>query len=477
MIVEKVTERKNVDKQLWKLLDVVERLGQWESLRSEHEKRRNEVTNQGNGPCARCGRRKGEYGVKKDENTKVKVVEAAHIKPAEEGGRGNPENLLPLCERGKTSLEKANGNTEQIGCHQLYDNEGLFSRDKILELRAIRRRERLRRRKQPRVQYRGLTFKDEAEREIERGHVQKARPLIDRLLVKAGDDRKKRIEALILKLRCERRSQRKEREDRKKQIEGTLDTEYAGFLREFRNTGRERNTLESVEYEIGMGRYFEIGDFMHASEIFRRYKRAPGNDGGWMINELQACVSDFEAACEQVGKGGRRVPLQEIRQICTQLEEVIGHLDDFLQQHPHCDKRKILNRWRVTARLHLSRMLASIGNRRCKGKLEEAVEIRNGENARSGWAWYTTALLLHTDGMCHQCTAPPAEALQILCIAARWIIFKKYKNYEYLDNILEALLALPRGKLRDFTEQDRKVVKQALNDLPKIRKIAEFNSD
>lgn len=475
MTAKKMGNRRNVDPRLEELLSTLEQLSQWEKLRSEHEQHRTEITNNGNGPCATCGRSKGEYEIRAKEETKVRVVAAAHIKPAEEGGRGNPANLLPLCERGQRSLEKAGGDSGKVGCHQLYDEEGFFRRDNIRKIQQAWQQGRVRKRNQPQVRQKEQTLKEKVEHNIERGQVgEKTLGEINQLLHKAGNDRVKRIEAFLLKLRCVRRSRRKDRVRELKRVQHDLDVEYAALLRDFRNTLRERNILESVEYEIGMVRHFDVAEFIQANEWFRRYKRAPGSDGGWMINELQACVADYETLREQTGleQNSSSRPmgvLGHVKQICGRMDSVVNSVDVFLADHPEAKKRKILSRWRVTARLHLVRMLAFARDRRCEQVLREAIEIRDSQDFKTGWAWYTTALMLHSEGECYRCLKRWSMALKTLSLGARWIILKKYKNYEYLDNVLSGLLVL-RQNVKDFSHREHEVIRRALRRLPEVRR-------
>jgi hypothetical protein len=80
----------------------------------------------------------------------------------------------------------------------------------------------------------------------------------------------------------------------------------------------------------------------------------------------------------------------------------------------------------------------------------EAQRIRDSQDATSGWAPYTVNLLLHAKGEAYRALGDHVKAVQTLSLAATRIILERYKDYEYLENVLDglvkALRARPRGK-------------------------------
>ena len=69
------------------------------------------------GTCAFCG----------DEDRPVKPLRVAHIQPVAEGGTDDLVNLLLLC-------DKPEGAAETMGCHQLFDLQGMPSRERARRL-------------------------------------------------------------------------------------------------------------------------------------------------------------------------------------------------------------------------------------------------------------------------------------------------------------------------------------------------------
>jgi hypothetical protein len=85
-------------------------------------------------------------------------------------------------------------------------------------------------------------------------------------------------------------------------------------------------------------------------------------------------------------------------------------------------------------------------------------------HAKTGWKSYTVVLLLHAKGESLRASRNYQEALKILSLATRKILTDKYKNYEYLDNVLEGLLKIP-NKYYPNGGQDRSNIEKIRKDL------------
>lgn len=422
------------------LRDIVESLSKFKKIRKMSPKILSLVMRNWNNCCAICGGKKSEMGIKQ--------LDGAHIIPVEEGGENFEGNLLPLCRREK-NIMKPEGNIDLVGCHQLYDNEGIWSRDEISGLKRIgpNIEHHLKR-----PQYRKPKDYKQIEFLISMRRTGQAREKINELLSNCTNSPLKRLELLILQLRCERRRRAMNREKNIRQIKDELAILYKCELERLSENNVER--LTHIEYENAMV-YFSERDFKKASEWLRKYKTHKSLSANkWLINEAQACVSDFE---EKRNKNDSLAVEEAIR--C--LEKILPKLDKFGLKNPH---EPILNTWRVAARLHLARMKAYMDDTNAMKLVQEAEKIRDCQDAKTGWKSYTAVLLLHAKGECYRTSGNYEKALQILSLAARKILTDKYKNYEYLDNVFEGLSKIPKEYYSN-QGQDRSKIEKIRKDL------------
>lgn len=438
-------------------------------LRNEHNAYAAYVTNCSKGPCAGCQRPRGSRS--RVEGSKIKAVFCAHVTPVEEGARGIPGNLLPLCERGSIYLHHLEDvHPETVGCHKLYDNEGYWSRDSLQDI-TIRwwggKKGRLKRPKTPEKKW---TAREGMEWLIDRGNYPKA----EKLLGSLENETKNRTEAFkanLLKLRLFRRSGDTELRKKIPETMSEIGRHYQDLRREYQRTrGKEqRQALESAEYEIAMGQHFPARCFKDAGRWLRRYKRrGKVFDAGRVVNETQALVADFEHL-----RYRNPLPTAKIRTLCRHLRKNLCYLDRFANK----SGKAWLNRWRVTARLHLARTLAAINDGAGRSWLDAAIRVRNSQTKADGWSWYTTSLLLHARAECLCCEARVgtvgwSKALQALALSGRWIITNKYKDYEYIENVLERLLQVPI----DGRNQTTSTMKATREALAKVRAFLGRNS-
>jgi hypothetical protein len=205
--------------------------------------------------CAICGKKKWP-------------LRAAHIVPAEEGGKHTCTNLIPLCERDFRNLAVAKGKINEVGCHDLFDKEGSWSRQKIRCLKNAGPKGNV---KLMRPVYKKCTSSFEAKkRDIEHliamRSVKNACDEINKLLINESSFQKI-FELLIIGLRCARRRRGK---IRKKEIIN-MNKKLGDLYQEIEARKLTTNMLEKIEYEKAMIAFAEK-NFKGASELFRRYK-------------------------------------------------------------------------------------------------------------------------------------------------------------------------------------------------------------
>lgn len=367
-------------------------------------------------------------------------LEVAHIVPVEEGGGYNESNLLLLCRRARANLVSGQGSmdVDSVGCHQLLDNEGVWSREAIRKLRetgAIGAGS-LFRPQRPSLSTTVDRFRQSGEKVehlIASRQMRRAAEMLEKLRAESQGDLDRECYLKLLTLRCARRRRGKARQQAIKLAFEGIESLHDNLLRE-----GNREAADIVEYEMGMV-CFADDEFDNAKNWLSRYREDGSRitASGWCKNEVQRCVALFEAS--------RRCGADVVPAILA-IERIIPLIDDWAVLF----NSNTSQRWRVLSRLHLARMKAFVLDACAMNFVIEAERIRDSHDATSGWAPYTASLLLHTKGEAYRALGDHAEAVQSLSFAARRIIIEKYKDYEYLENVLDGLVkALRAARPRD----------------------------
>ncbi|MFZ3137216.1 MAG: hypothetical protein WA126_07500 [Thermodesulfovibrionales bacterium] len=447
----------------------LKKIARWAYRRRIPSNIRRAVLSLWNNRCAICGLKDGDTY----RNGSSIVLEIAHIEPAEEGGEIAPVNLIPLCKRAYRSLlEEAHEKRktiEDIGCHHLYDNEGTWSRQQIRELdycsnhqtgvsrpKAIKRLLPL-----------TLSLKERVEHKLSWPNKGK-NPLPEiKSKLQAGNLKwSERLDLLICGLRLARRPF-------PQNFLCNLPDEVNFFstaLSKLEMKIQRIDEKERIWYEKAMV-HFEFTEFDKALKLLRMRKNAPNKKSASLINKAHACVCEFE-----IERTKNTLRSNRIRKIIHSLDEIIPDLDKLAKRKTSWGAWKT---WPVTARLHVARMKAYLDDATAWKDIKDAVEIRDQQinsdvwkysldehsqefknvESRSGWSRYTQVLLLHAKGeslrACAKVSASLAcyqKATEFLALAARRIIQDRYKNFEYLDNVLEGLQKIPNGVTQTLDE-------------------------
>lgn len=351
-------------------------------------------------------------------------LQIAHIESKAEGGAPHFDNLLPLCVRQKKTVFDADGDVDRVGCHHLYDNEGVWSRNQIAELRQghpLARPEKSAVWPDDPIK-RGLRVIDGR---IARGHFKPAREEIRRLLGRADLSLEDEVEAHLAELRLLRRQGR---ETAGRAVRRKVDV--------IKGISCARSTPADIrdilEYELAM-LYFQEREFQKAYLTLKRAEGRPARSPHrWLINEAQALVSAWE--CLSV----LRTPPAAREPTVAQAIGLMNKIDTSSNE----SELSILKTWRVTIRLHIARMGAVDGCPDTRDSLSSAELIRNEQDFSTGWKEYTRTLLLHARGECLRAEGRHADAARALGLAGYRIVSDVYKNYEYLENVIQSLLAI-----------------------------------
>ncbi len=454
-----------------------------------------------NRKCAICQRK---VIFKHDDKMARKSPVMAHVVPVEEGGKLYPiekdgklvgsANLLPLCERKYKSLHQAIGKgktIENVGCHKLYDEEGAWTRQQMMQLLQTHDtgQAEVHRPCKPKQVFQPDEIDkllEDAEEKINRPSKAGVRDPLGKIKEKLKEyeaqsaDWSKLLKLAVGGFRLARRPY-----PTKNQQQSLKDVHW--FDQKVKTITRQATNPKDqliINYERGMVS-FEFRDFEEAQRLMRKdFKFLKKCDDGWAINDVQACVCDFELA--------RKKGLSHsIKKATGQLENLMPQLKK-LAEIPNAPPAH--KTWPVTAWLHIARMKAYLDDKTALAAVKEAEDIRDNQlnakvweyssgkkskqykqlMARSGWSRYTQVLLLHAKAESLRAYAeatksPKAycEAVKFLALAARRIIIDQYKHYEYLDNVLEGLQKIPREICGEL-DKSRKKLEDSRNDLKKL---------
>lgn len=388
-------------------------------------------------------------------------LELAHLDPVEEGGKFEVANLILLCRRQLSSVDallevRHRGRSiEDVGCHQLFDYDGAWSRADLLDLARTPGNLRAqflfgRHLSRP-------TFKPSRRSEVGELVAQietriswhrSTNDLFARLDQKTKTPHEA-LQAGLLKLRAFRRGLY-EPPSGEQEIRSTIHNACTSL--------NDTDSNDWADYEVAMA-HFALREFCTASELLKRAESRGEAPGKWLINAAQARVAEFEAVRRHAGD-------ETCRRIRDELAALVSKIDD-LERDRGSDARlrRAIRTWPTTAKLHLARMSAHLKDvtvaadylqlakddrdHRLQARLwEDPGDYRPEEyDRRDGWSRYSAVLLLHARGEVLRAAGDYAAAVEVLSLAARRIIIDRYKNYEYLENVWEGLLNVPRGRV------------------------------
>jgi len=375
----------------------------------------------GLGRCAVCRKKPPEVR-----------LSAAHITPREEGGEDTSTNLVCLCIREKRSLRKIRKSHEEVGCHDLLDRYQLWSRKDIVDLcnsvgqphYELKANDLLESRTKSAGRLLGTWqyFANATNWALARRELN--------VKLKRAENNEQRIALLLEYIRVERKSHTKDRVVRLQQfckaLSEVLHSESPSSFRSERGT---------FQYELGMI-YFQLRKFREAAEMFARSVNP--DDPLTLINGAQCEVSRFEA----VRRGYDRSTVEDM---LSRLHGIVSTIDGTCRSGELARKQlSILLPWRIDGRLHAARMAASLMKASEARKLfDEAVYIRDKESQSLEAAVFT--VLKFAEGEVLRAEGRYAEAQKALGRAGMKLVRMQFKEFEYLENILEALVAFPQS--------------------------------
>lgn len=397
-----------------KLSEVFKDLGQVDKLKPTDATKR-AVRAQWRDSCLIC--------LEQEDPSKPLKPQVAHIESKAEGGAPHVNNLLLLCVREKGTVSDAEGDLDRVGCHDLYDKEGAWSHNQIAQLSTGSRLAR--------PEKSALWPEDDVkgslrviDGRIARGHFKPAREEIRKLLGRLDLGLEDQVDLHLAERRLLRRQGR--------QPAGRAIRRKIGAISAIRDASSTPPRIQSIiEYELGM-LYFQNHEFLKAYLILKHASDRAAGSAHALINEAQALVSAWECLAALMTPPAAREPA------LTQAIGLMRKIDAASDQ----SELPILKTWRVTIRLHIARMGAVDGRPDAREFLSEAEAIRNGQNFSTGWKEYTRTLLLHARGECFRAEGRHADAAKALGLAGYRIVSDVYKNYEYLENVIQSLLAI-----------------------------------
>jgi len=234
------------------------------------------------------------------------------------------------------------------------------------------------------------------------------------------------------------------------------------FLRAIPNKDESVSVLH--DYELGM---LDFADrrFDEAAKVFIKSKpsRRQYLASGFAINKAQAAVAQFEFARVTRDRHGLVQAAQDLENCLSDVRRTAEYAKKRYKNGNGwpVGRIEIRNTWPVTARLHLARMYSLIGNKqKARCYLDEATTLRDTQVrasawthpniiakklANCGWARYSRVLLCNAEGNTLFAEKYWCRCVRMLSEALHKIASEDYKNAEYLENILDRLLAVPRN--------------------------------
>ncbi len=317
--------------------------------------------------CLICGRKEQEVD-----------IDAAHIKPVEEGGITCVSNLVPLC----------SSKNKPLGCHQLYD-KGLLSRKKLRTLQSKRKPDRTLRKKMLNA-YLSLENLQDTARPL---------PKNVRIPTIAFAAYRKERTRYLRKLRAELR------ECKDPVSEFLIRLRIAELLRRGRSYNSMSDAWKEIKhcsklldniplpyhcrfyYEYGYI-YHLLGDFPNAIGAYERSAQLAHdiNDAYSKTEEIMALAQGAVVKMLATPSTGSAAinHFKSVEKQLIEVEKLAGKLGG-----------AIGNRWKVSCLIHRARLhVKTRETQRSRKLFARAVTFRDSLDATTGWATNAYQLLL-----------------------------------------------------------------------------------